>query len=87
MRNSKLTYDQSKSKNENPYNFKKRDGSSFKRRDFKPSNKHKSFQRNTFKDKQQTIKTYYKQPMRTFGYKDNLFNKKEETKRGPLQCW
>ena len=41
MRKAKLTCDQSKSKSENPYNFKRRDGSSFKRRDFNPFNKHK----------------------------------------------
>ena len=52
MRKAKLTYDQSKSKSENHYNFKRRDGSSFKRRELKPFNKHKSFQKNTFKDKQ-----------------------------------
>ena len=51
MRKAKLTYDQSKTKTENPYNFKRRDGSSFKRREFKPFNKHKSFQKNTFEDK------------------------------------
>ena len=44
--------------------------------------------KNTFKDKQPTIRTKYKQPMRTVEYKDNTFNKKsEEIKREPLQCW
>ena len=44
--------------------------------------------KNTFKDKQPTIRTEYKQPMRTAEYKDNTFNKKrEEIKREPLQCW
>ena len=87
MRKAKLTYDQSKSKSENPYNFKRRDGSNFKRRDFEPFNKHKSFQKNTFKDKQPTIRMEYKQPMRIVEYKDTTFNKKsEEIKRKPLQC-
>ena len=45
MGKAKLTYDQSKSKSENPYNFKRRDINSFKRREFKPFNKHKSFQK------------------------------------------
>ena len=43
MRKDKLTCDQSKSKNENPFNFKRRDGNGFKRREFKLFNKHKSF--------------------------------------------
>ena len=58
MRKAKLTYDQSKSKSENPFNFKRRDGNGFKKREFKPFNKHNIFQINTFKDKQQTIKTH-----------------------------
>ena len=76
MRKAKLTYDQSKSKSENPYNFKRRDASSFNRREFKPFNKHKSFYRNTFKEKQQTIRTEYKQPMRTVQYKDTILIRK-----------
>ena len=88
MRQAELTYDQSKSKSENPFNFKRRDGHGFKRREFKPFIKHKIFKENTFKDKQPTIRTEYKQPMRTAEYKDTNFNNKsEEKKREPLQCW
>ena len=89
MRKAKLTYDQSKSKSEYPFNFKRKDGNGFKKREFKPfNNKHKSFQKNAFKDKQPTLRTEYKQPMRTTEYKDTTFNKKnEEIKREPLQCW
>ena len=37
---SKSTYDQAKNKHEIPKNFKKREGHDFKRREFKPFNKH-----------------------------------------------
>ena len=53
MRKAKLMYDQSKSKSENPLNFKRRDGNGFKRTEFKPFNKHKSFQNIPLRTKNQ----------------------------------